>query len=70
MAIPGQEWLAQDWASPIYAFVKPCSLIKVVHGWHCHEFICAAPHCKGKGAKLQNVRQFLDTYDMKSTGNL
>jgi hypothetical protein len=70
MVIPGQERLAQDWASPIYAFFKPCPLIEVVHGRHCHEFVCAAPHCKGKGAKPLNVRQFLDTCDAKSTGNL
>jgi hypothetical protein len=44
--------------------------MEVIHGRHCHEFICAAPHCKGKGAKARNVRRFLDTSDAKSTSNL
>ena len=70
VVISDKERLAQDWTSPIYTFFNPRLLIEVINGRRCHEFICAAPHCKGKGAKPQIVHQFPDTTDAKSTGNL
>jgi hypothetical protein len=62
--------LSKDWTSAIYAFFQPLPSVQVVNGRRCHEFICGAPHCKGKGAKPRNVRRFLDTSDARSTGNL
>jgi hypothetical protein len=44
--------------------------IEVVDGRHCHEFKCAAPHCKGKGTKTQIVRCYLDKGDKGSTSNM
>jgi hypothetical protein len=44
--------------------------VQVVNDRRCHEFICGAPHCKGKGVKGRNVRRFLDTSDARSTSNL
>jgi hypothetical protein len=64
------ERLAKDWTSPIYAFFHPCPTVETVNGRRCHEFICAAQYCKGKGGRARVVRRFLDTSDAKSTGNL
>jgi hypothetical protein len=70
VVIRDKEQLAQDWTSPIYAFFNPHPLIEVINSRRCHEFVCTAPQCKGKGAKPQIVCRFLDTMDAKSTGNL
>jgi hypothetical protein len=64
------EHLAKEWASPIYAFFWPRPSIEMMNGRHCHDFKCAAPHCKGRGSQPRNVRRFLDTGDARSTGNL
>ena len=62
--------MAKDWVSPIYGFFQARPLIEVDDGRRCHEFICAAPHCKGKGAKPRVVRRYLDKADRGSTSNM
>ena len=62
--------MAKDWTSPIYGFFKPRPAIEVVDGHRCHEFKCAAPHCKGKGVRPQIVRRYLDKADKGSTSNM
>jgi hypothetical protein len=62
--------MAKDWTSPIYGFFQARPSIEVVDGRQCHEFICAAPHCKGKGAKPRVVRRYLDKADRGSTSNM
>jgi hypothetical protein len=64
------ERLAREWTSPIYAFFQPRPLIEVNDGRRCHEFICGATECKGRGARSRVVRRFLDKADAKSTSNL
>lgn len=65
-----QERMAKDWTSPIYGFFEARPAIEVVDGRRCHEFICAAPHCKGKGTKPRVVRRYLDKADRGSTSNM
>jgi hypothetical protein len=65
-----KERMAKDWTSPIYGFFKSRPAIEIVEGCRCHEFICAAPHCKGKGVNPRIVRRFLDKADRGSTSNL
>ena len=62
--------MANDWTSPIYGFFQPRPRIEVVGGRRCHEFQCAAPHCKGKGTKPRIVRRYLDKADRNSTSNM
>jgi hypothetical protein len=62
--------MAKDWMSPIYGFFESRPAIMVVEGRRCHEFKCAAPHCKGKGAKARVVRRYLDKADKGSTSNM
>jgi hypothetical protein len=64
------DQLSKEWTSAIYAFFQPRPIVQVVNDRRCHEFICGAPHCKGKGAKGRNVHQFLDMGDVRSTSNL
>ena len=64
------EQLANDWTSPIYASFEPCPSIEVVDGRCCHEFICLAPHCKGKGTRPCIVQWYLDKKDARSTSNM
>ena len=65
-----QEQMAKDWTSPIYGFFEARPVIEVVNGRRCHEFICSAPHCKGKGTKPRVVRRYLDKADRGSTSNM
>jgi hypothetical protein len=62
--------MARDWTSPIYGFFEARPAIEVVDGRRCHEFKCAAPHCKGKGVKPRIVRRYLDKTDKGSTSNM
>jgi hypothetical protein len=62
--------MARDWTSPIYGFFKSRPAIEVVDGRRCHEFKCAAPHCKGKGVRPRIVRRYLDKADRGSTSNM
>jgi hypothetical protein len=62
--------MAKDWTSPIYGFFAARPAIEVVDGRRCHEFKCAAPHCKGKGVKARIVRRYLDKADRGSTSNM
>jgi hypothetical protein len=62
--------MARDWTSPIYGFFESRPAIEVVDGRRCHEFKCAAPHCKGKGTNLRIVRRYLDKADRGSTSNM
>ena len=64
------ERLVKEWTSPIYAFFQARPSAEIMNGRRCHEFICAATHCKGKGSRPRIVRRFLDTGDAKSTSNL
>ena len=63
------KWLSKEWTSPIYVFFKPMPSIMYIKGHHVHVFECAATCCMGKG-NGRMVRQYLDTGDAKSTGNL
>ena len=51
-----EERMAKEWTSPIYGFFKPRPTIEVVEGCRCHEFLCAAPLCQGKGVRPRIVR--------------
>ena len=62
--------MAKDWTLPIYGFFEACPAIEVVEGRLCHEFKCAASHCKGKGAKARIVRRFLDKADRGLNSNM
>ena len=62
--------MARDWTSPIYGFFHARPIIEVVGGRRCHEFKCAAPHCKGKGSRPRIVRRYLDKADRNSTSNM
>ena len=62
--------MAKDWTSPIYGFFEARPAIEVVEGRRCHEFKCAAPHCKGKGSQGRIVRRYLDKGDKGSTSNM
>ena len=62
--------MAKDWTSPIYGFFQPCPTIEAIEGRPCHEFICAANLCKGKGVRPRIVRRFLDKNDRNSTSNM
>ena len=62
--------MARDWLSPIYGFFESRPAIEVVEGHRCHEFKCAAPHCKGKGARPRIVRRYIDKADRGSTSNM
>ena len=62
--------MARDWNSPIYGFFEAHPAIEVVEGRRCHEFKCAAPLCKGKGARPRIVRRYLDKADRGSTSNM
>ena len=62
--------MVRDWISPIYGFFQPRPAIETVAGRRCHEFKCAAPHCKGKGVNPRIVRRYLDKADRGSTSNL
>jgi hypothetical protein len=64
------ERLQKDWNAPIYGFFQQKPIISVVNGRRCHEFICSAPMCLGRGRNRRRVRRYLDTQDAKSTGNL
>ena len=64
-----EEQMAKDWTSPIYGFFKPHPAVGIVDGRRCHEFICVAPHCKGKGTRPQLVWQYLNKVDRGSTSN-
>jgi hypothetical protein len=70
--LPGivEERMAKDWTSPIYGFFESRPAIEVVEGRRCHEFKCAAPLCKGKGARPRIVRRYLDKADRGSTSNM
>jgi hypothetical protein len=70
LMFPHTERLAQEWTSPIYAFFHARPSIEIVNGRRCHEFICSASHCKGKGSRPRRVCRFLDTGDARSTSNL
>ena len=65
-----EERMAKDWTSPIYGFFQARPVIEVVAGRRCHEFQCAAPLCKGKGAQARIVRRYLDKADRNSTSNM
>ncbi len=65
-----QERLAKDWTAPIYAFFAPRPSVELVDKRYCHEFRCAAYHCKGRGPNPRIVRRFLNTGDASSTGNM
>jgi len=65
-----EERMAKDWTSPIYGFFESRPLITVIEGRRCHEFKCAAPHCKGKGVRARFVRRYLDKADRGSTSNM
>ena len=56
--------------SPIYEFFQPRPTIDIVDSQCCHEFLCAAPNCKGKGKKAQIVRHYLDKADQNLTSNM
>jgi hypothetical protein len=62
--------MARDWTSPIYGFFEARPAIETVDARRCHEFKCAAPHCKGKGPHPRIVRRYLDKADRGSTSNL
>ena len=62
--------MAKDWTSPIYGFFQPRPIIEVVDSRRCHEFMCAATNCKGKGTKGRIVRRYLDKADRNSTSNM
>ena len=62
--------MAKDWTSPIYGFFEARPAIEVAEGRRCHDFKCAAPHCKGKGARARLVRRYLDKKDKGSTSNM
>ena len=62
--------MAKDWTSPIYGFFQARPTIENVEGRRCHEFKCAAPLCKGKGARPRIVRRYLDKADRNSTSNM
>ena len=62
--------MAKDWTSPIYGFFQPRPTIEAIEGRPCHEFICAANLCKGKGVRPRIVRRFLDKNDRNSTSNM
>ena len=64
------ECLTKEWTSSIYGFFAPCPLITEVDDCCCHEFICGAPHCKGKGEKVRVMHRYLNTGDRKLTSNL
>ena len=51
-------------------FFKPMPLIKYFKDCCVHVFICGARPCKGNGKNGQQVQQYLDTGDKKSTSNL
>ena len=61
--------LSKEWNSPIYVFFKPTPDIVYIKGRRVHVFECSAKCCMGKG-NGRMVRQYLDTGDAKSTGNL
>ena len=56
--------LKKDWTSAVYAFFHSEPKIEYVGPRVSHVF-----KCRGKGCKT-TIRQFLDTKDMKSTGNM
>jgi hypothetical protein len=62
--------MAKDWTSPIYGFFQVRPTVKFIDGRRCHEFHCAAPHCKGKGTMSRIVRRYLDKGDRNSTSNM
>ena len=62
--------MAKDWTSPIYGFFEAHPTIEVAEGRHCHDFKCAAPYCKGKGARGRLARHYLDKKDKSSTSNM
>ena len=62
--------MAKDWTSAIYGFFEARPAIEVVDGRQCHEFKCAATHCKGKDINLRIIRRYLDKADRGSTSNL
>ncbi|KAF8545826.1 hypothetical protein OG21DRAFT_1479752 [Imleria badia] len=60
----GAARLQKDWTSPVYAFFNLMPTICEVNGRCVHEFACSARGCKVK------VCQYLDTKDVRSTGNM
>lgn len=58
------EHMMKSWTSPIYAFYEPVPSIDYVDGRRSHIFKCMAHGCKFKS------RQYLDTKDKSSTGNM
>ena len=65
-----EERMAKDWTSPIYGFFESRPAIDENDGRRCHDFKCAAIHCKGKGVRGRIVRRYLDKGDRGSTSNL
>ena len=63
------ERLIKEWNSPIYVFFKHTPSIETIKGRRVHIFECNAKSCMGKG-NGRMVRRYLDTGDVKSTGNL
>jgi hypothetical protein len=61
--------LSKEWNSPIYVFFKPMPSIVYIKNRRVHVSECSATRCMGKG-NGRMVRQYLDTGDAKSTGNL
>ena len=51
-------------------FFQAHPVIGVVAGHRCHEFQCAAPLCKGKGAQAHVVQCYLDKANRNSTSNM
>jgi hypothetical protein len=64
--------LQKEWRSPVYAFFDPSVEISYtgIDNRRSHDFICAAPNCKGKGKNPRLVRRYLDTKDKSSTSSL
>jgi hypothetical protein len=59
-----------NWNASIYAFFEPILTITYIDERRVHVFKCLAKCCKGKGRNSRLVNRFLDTKDVRSTGNL
>lgn len=62
------EYLSEDLNAPIYVFFRKVPWVEYVNDCWVHVFECAAGKCRGKNR--QDVHQFLDTGDAKSTSGL
>ena len=57
--------MTKEWTSTIYAFFDPTPRIVEIDGQTAHEFKCSRHGCKALP-----IRRYLDTKDVKSTGNM